>query len=94
MTGKKYEDAFYKAYAHTAAFEGGYANVSGDTGGETYKGISRNNWPKWKGWSLIDAHKKAGNRTAASINARFNKDPEMTALVEEFYYVQFWNKIK
>ncbi|MBX9449807.1 MAG: hypothetical protein KL787_08850, partial [Taibaiella sp.] len=28
------------------------ANVAGDRGGETYKGIARNIHPKWQGWGL------------------------------------------
>lgn len=37
--------------------EGGYANIKGDAGGETYRGIARNFWPKWDGWKLVDSHK-------------------------------------
>lgn len=90
----KYEAAFYKAHAHTLGMEGGYANVSGDSGGETYKGISRNNHPKWAGWKLIDTYKALGNRTTAAINQRFSKDQEMTDLVETFYYDNFWRRIQ
>lgn len=28
-----------------------------DSGGETWEGISRNNYPGWSGWPLIDSHK-------------------------------------
>ena len=34
--------------------EGGYANMEGDSGGETYKGISRKWFPKWEGLKIID----------------------------------------
>jgi lysozyme family protein len=34
--------------------EGGYADKEGDSGGETWKGISRNNYPNWSGWYFID----------------------------------------
>ena len=37
--------------------EGGYANVSGDLGGETYRGISRKNFPSWNGWEIVDEKK-------------------------------------
>lgn len=30
-------------------------NTPGDTGGQTYAGISRKNWPKWPGWKDVDA---------------------------------------
>lgn len=36
--------------------EGGYANVSGDAGGQTYCGIARKANPNWKGWKIIDAN--------------------------------------
>lgn len=42
--------------------EGGYesakeAEADHDSGGETWEGISRNNYPGWSGWELIDSHK-------------------------------------
>ena len=45
---------FQIAEAITGRNEGGYANNSADTGGETYAGIARNYWPKWQGWKYID----------------------------------------
>lgn len=60
--------------------EGGYQlhTVSGDRGGMTYAGISRNNWPKWSGWRKIDLNDMSG----------------IVPLVYDFYYQNFWNKIK
>lgn len=49
---------FDKAYFRTCKFEGGYANDKNDSGGETYKGISRVHNPKWGGWKIIDSYKK------------------------------------
>ncbi|HQF43983.1 MAG TPA: glycosyl hydrolase 108 family protein [Ignavibacteriaceae bacterium] len=37
--------------------EGGYVSDPDDPGGETYKGISRVNNPKWAGWQIIDSYK-------------------------------------
>ena len=37
--------------------EGGYVDDRDDRGGETYRGISRNNFPDWKGWKKIDGFK-------------------------------------
>ena len=38
--------------------EGGYnKGVTGDSGGETYRGIARNYNPDWKGWKVIDGIK-------------------------------------
>ena len=45
-----FEPAFKLLILH----EGGYANNKNDIGGETYRGIARNYWPKWVGWKLID----------------------------------------
>jgi lysozyme family protein len=41
----------------TLRFEGGYANVPGDRGGETYQGISRRFNPDWPGWTILDRYK-------------------------------------
>ena len=81
---------FEKALKHMLEFEGGYANDPTDSGGETFRGISRRNWPKWPGWPLIDRAKAEGCRTARAINARFAGDAEMGALVADFYRVNFW----
>ena len=48
---------FATAYAPLAGFEGGWCNVQGDSGGETYAGIARRYWPDWPGWKLIDGEK-------------------------------------
>lgn len=47
---------FLPAYERMILNEGGYRlhTVAGDTGGQTYAGISRNNWPQWTGWATID----------------------------------------
>ena len=48
-------------FDHILRAEGRYANLVGDTGGETYGGVSRNNHPDWSGWGLIDQAKQAGD---------------------------------
>ncbi len=68
------EQDFQKALAHTLEFEGGYANDPADSGGETFRGISRRNWPQWEGWPLIDQAKVKGNKTAKTINEAFADD--------------------
>lgn len=46
---------FNQAFQRTMDFEGRVLeNVPGDTGGQTYWGISRNNFPNWAGWKLVD----------------------------------------
>jgi lysozyme family protein len=65
--------------------EGGYANVVGDKGGETYAGIARNYFPNWKGWVSIDYWKKLHGEPKR--NQMF---PEINYLVEAFYK-DWWN---
>lgn len=83
-------DQFQKALEHTLKFEGGYANDPDDSGGETFRGVSRRNWPGWPGWPLIDEAKRQGNRSAKAINARFEGNAEMERLIAEFYHQNFW----
>lgn len=44
---------FKIAFDITNKTEAGYANNPDDSGGETYAGISRNNWPYWEGWKNV-----------------------------------------
>ena len=72
---------FEIAYEKTLAAGGGYKlhTVKGDRGGMTFAEISRNAWPDWIGWQLIDAGETSGHRIEASVKA--------------FFKVYFWNKI-
>lgn len=45
---------FEPAVQATLIWEGKYANNPSDSGGETYRGISRMNWPNWNGWNYVD----------------------------------------
>lgn len=63
--------------------EGGYANVKGDRGGETYRGISRNNWPNWVGWAMLEKHKPL--RNGDMVN-----DPELYDAISEFYRCNYF----
>jgi len=68
--------------------EGGYANDKDDSGGETYKGIARNFWPKWSGWKFIDLfEKKQGFEKLLSANTNLQDS------VIEFYKNNFWDKV-
>lgn len=78
---------FEIAYKKTAKNEGGYANVSGDNGGETYKGIARKFHPSWAGWKIVDKNKPLKpNQKIVSA--------ELDKLVFDFYRINFWNPIK
>lgn len=78
------------AYKHTARNEGGYANNPADRGGETYAGISRKNWPNWKGWALIDSIKRQFGVSAATINMHAGSSQLIQSYVSEFYKTNFW----
>ncbi len=65
--------------------ERGYCNVEGDTGGETYAGISRNNFPLWPGWRLIDIAKGS-----ATFPDCLKLNGNLPGLVSDFYRENFW----
>lgn len=77
---------FKSAYDKTSIYEGGYANVKGDKGGETYKGISRVFNPEWPGWGMVDNYKPLKH------NAIINNQ-ELNSLVKQFYYQKYWMTI-
>ena len=79
------------ALAKTLKFEGGYSNDKLDKGGETYKGISRLNFPNWSGWSIVDTVKETNPK---SIDSVLKANPHMKELVESFYKANFWDKIQ
>lgn len=70
--------------------EGFYSNVKGDTGKETYMGISRKHNPNWDGWKIIDRYKVNG-----PIPHDFRiPNQHLEDLAEELYLCQYWIKIK
>lgn len=79
-------------YKHSIArvllTEGGYANDPTDAGGETYKGIARNFWPKWTGWAVIDSAKKK-----EGFPANLKPTNILGDAVMNFYRVNFWDKV-
>lgn len=82
---------FKTALRKTSKWEGGYVNDSRDSGGETYRGISRKHHPTWTGWISIDQIKSAHPKGFKSI---LDKTPELQSKVEDFYKRNFWDKIK
>jgi len=80
---------FKQAFKIIIANEGKYVNDPDDPGGETYKGIARKIHSKWEGWTSIDIlHKASG------FPANLEKDTDLQQMVERFYQVQFWDKMK
>lgn len=79
---------FTKALQLVLAHEGGYGNDPDDPGGETYKGVARKIHSKWDGWIKIDLMKRQ-----PGFPASLDKDAELQQDVEDFYRINFWNKI-
>jgi len=67
--------------------EGKYSNLSGDTGGETYRGISRNYNKSWEGWKIIDEKK---NKDDFPYN--LDSDIKLNNLIQKFYKENYWLK--
>jgi len=74
---------FSKAIPQVLKNEGGYSLDPHDPGGETYRGITRKNFPNWTGWPYIDAQKPLKDE---EIINNFTID----CAVREFYRVNFW----
>lgn len=79
---------FKKAFELVIANEGGYGNDPDDPGGETYKGVARKIFSKWDGWTKIDQLKRQ-----SGFPANLDKDQELQLLIEDFYRVNFWDKM-
>jgi lysozyme family protein len=76
------------SYKRLIDIEGGYVFDPDDPGGETYKGISRVNWPDWEGWDIIDEYK--------FINSfkEMEQDSRLTESTKNFYKTYYWQVIK
>ena len=79
---------FDEAFVLTMKSEGGYANNPNDTGGETYKGVSRKNHPKWNGWKVIDRVKAT---RPPSLNKALAQESELQRSIRQFYLTEFWD---
>ena len=80
--------SFQEAVAKTELWEGGYSNHPNDSGGETYRGISRKNWPQWEGWAIVDEY-----RFYTYWNERnylLGLNTILQGLVVDFYHKNFW----
>lgn len=67
--------------------EGVYSKDPNDTGGETFFGISRNNFPMWDGWAIVDVLKKEPNFLTTVKNNTL-----LMGKVRSFYKTTFWDK--
>lgn len=79
---------FKIAYGNTSKVEGGYANDKHDSGGETWKGISRNNEKNWEGWEIVDAYKKLPD-----FPNNLNNSTELQIAVLSVYKKNYWDAL-
>lgn len=93
---------FKKALHKTLIAEGSFTNDPDDTGGQTIFGIARNKHPLWDGWKLFDKILKMHN-LLSKINdkskwERITKicknNSSFLKLVENFYRIKFWDKLR
>lgn len=77
---------FLEAYKRTNRNEGGYCLVDGDSGGETYGGISRRHHPTWDGWAIVDKHKPLKHN-------QHIEDDNLEDKKRHFYKQKFWDKV-
>ncbi len=84
MAMNKFKIAFYTTLGH----EGGYVNDPDDRGGETYRGITRKNYPDWDGWKLIDVYKT--KYEGAALDIQLSTNTGLTGFVEQFYHKNYW----
>ena len=80
---------FNDAYKILIKKEGGYVNDSDDSGGETYKGISRRYNLNWEGWKIIDTYKK--KYYGKSLSRVLDKDENLDKLVKDLYKNNYWD---
>lgn len=67
--------------------EGGYsAPIPGDKGGETYRGIARNYFPRWDGWKILDQYKPITHN-------RIINNPVLETKVRNFYVINFYKPL-
>lgn len=79
---------FLIAFNRTEKNEGKdiWAKVDGDSGGETWSGISRKTNPSWSGWKILDQIKNKKNGQKIST-------PELEERKQSLYRTNYWNPI-
>lgn len=78
---------FKEALDIVSKHEGFYVDDPEDTGGETFRGISRRYNPGWEGWENIDNLKLLANFPDSLNESKF-----LQGSVEKFYKSQYWNQ--
>jgi len=65
------------------SLEGRWVNDHKDSGGETYMGITRRDFPNWDGWTILDAIPVKAKRSDETAE-------KLTPLVKKFYWDEFY----
>jgi lysozyme family protein len=81
---------FLTAHLLTVGEEGLYSNDSGDSGGETVLGLTRNADGNWDGWKLIDQYK---SKPDFPNNLKGIKSA-LDTLSKPYYKKKYWDKIR
>lgn len=99
----KYGEDYVRCLIFTSSAEGAFANVVGDKGGITYKGIARTYNARWDGWRIIDKAlekypelKTPYNKAPESVkklNEILNASDELSYLVIDFYFENYFKKV-
>ena len=83
---------FKICFPQVVSLEGVYDNDPNDTGGETVFGTSRNNFPNWKGWAIVDKYKSMYGAGTSSFLAALKSDKQLAEYSEDWYKSEFWDK--
>lgn len=79
---------FEIAFKRTEKFEGAnvWSRIDGDSGKETWSGISRAANPRWEGWKLLDTipNKQTGKKYWSE---------ELERLKQQLYKQNYWDKV-
>lgn len=78
---------FARALIKLYELEGLEADIKGDPGGETYRGIARNYHSDWLGWVIWD-EVRAGKRDEGQART------ELEHLATEFYRERYWSPLR
>ena len=80
---------FNDAFKKLVKTEGSYVCDSDDSGGETYRGISRRYNPKWEGWDIIDIYKRSYR--GKPLSKVLDADDRLQDMVKELYKNNYWD---
>jgi lysozyme family protein len=73
--------SFLQAWPGIFKQEGGYVKDPNDPGGETYYGITRRDWPNWRGWTIVDSKPRHDGEVI----------PECEPYLQSFYKNNYWD---